>query len=127
MTESALTPQQLQHLRTKLEQKRDQLRQKSGARVRTATRSEEVFSEEGDLANQQADANATLGLAHHEQALLAQVDAALARFERGTFGISEASGEPISFERLDAVPWARADAADAEREEAAEARFRDRG
>jgi DnaK suppressor protein len=118
MTESALTPEQLQHLRIKLEHKRDQLRQKSHQHVRSATRSDEAMSsDEGDLANQQVVVNETLGLANHEQALLVQVEAALARFERGTFGISEESGEPIPFERLDAVPWARTGAAEAEREE----------
>jgi DnaK suppressor protein len=118
LSESALTPEQLRHLRTKLEQKRDQLRQKSHQLVRSATRSEEaVSSEEGDLANQQVNINEALGLASHEQALLVQVEAALARFDRGTFGISEESGEPIPFERLDAVPWARTGAAEAEREE----------
>jgi len=28
------------------------------------------------------------------------------RFEAGTYGISEVTGKPISYERLDALPWA---------------------
>ena len=34
---------------------------------------------------------------------------ALRKIEDGSYGISEASGDPIPFERLHAVPWARTD------------------
>lgn len=118
MPESNLTSEQLRHLREKLEAKRKSLREKSGARVRSATRpDEEQLVEEGDIANQQVSVNESLGLASHEQALLAEVEGALRRIENGTFGVSEESGEPIAFERLDAIPWARANAAEAEHEE----------
>jgi DnaK suppressor protein len=40
----------------------------------------------------------------HDQ--LQQVDAALARVDAGTYGVSEVSGEPIPDERLRAVPTA---------------------
>jgi DnaK suppressor protein len=40
---------------------------------------------------------------------LAEIDAALERIYQSpeTFGISEATGEVIPFERLDVIPWAR--------------------
>lgn len=38
---------------------------------------------------------------------LAEIESALARIERGTFGICEETGEPISLERLLAIPWTR--------------------
>jgi DnaK suppressor protein len=44
--------------------------------------------------------------AHHRQ-VLAQVEAALDRLQRGVYGLDEETGEPISFERLEAVPWRR--------------------
>jgi DnaK suppressor protein len=53
--------------------------------------------------------------AGRDRALLAEVDRALERWERGNFGVSEATGRPISFERLRAVPWTRYDAGEAER------------
>ncbi|MEM1418239.1 MAG: hypothetical protein AAGH15_25310 [Myxococcota bacterium] len=37
---------------------------------------------------------------------LAAVDAALARLEGGTYGLSAESGEPIGASRLRALPWA---------------------
>jgi DnaK suppressor protein len=65
---------------------------------------------------------ATEGLAQHEalagsrhaQRRLAEVEAALARMEAGTYGTSELSGEPIGYARLSAVPWARLTAAEQE-------------
>lgn len=38
-------------------------------------------------------------------ALLTQVDAALARIREGTFGTCQVCGEPIGTRRLAAVPW----------------------
>lgn len=47
---------------------------------------------------------------------LAEIDAAIERLQSAPdqFGISEATGEPIPFERLDIIPWARTGAAGAE-------------
>lgn len=36
-----------------------------------------------------------------------EIDAALARVDDGTYGVDEETGDPISDERLDALPWAR--------------------
>jgi len=44
-----------------------------------------------------------------ERTLLAEIDHALAKFDAGTYGVSEKTGTPISFERLNALPWARQD------------------
>lgn len=46
-------------------------------------------------------------LAANERNLLWAIDHALARIDEGTYGICEVSGEPISYERLEAKPWAR--------------------
>jgi DnaK suppressor protein len=45
-------------------------------------------------------------LAEAERKLLALIERALRKFEDGTYGVSEESGEPIGFERLRAIPWA---------------------
>ena len=42
-----------------------------------------------------------------EGAELAEIDAALERLRRGTYGLCEATGEPIAHARLRAVPWTR--------------------
>jgi RNA polymerase-binding transcription factor DksA len=38
---------------------------------------------------------------------LAEIEAALARLDEGTYGVDEVTGEPIDPERLDALPTAR--------------------
>lgn len=47
-----------------------------------------------------------LGEAELERTRLADVRAALARIEAGTFGSCAVDGEPIEEARLDAAPWA---------------------
>ena len=45
-------------------------------------------------------------LAEAERTLLARIERALRKFENGSYGVSEESGEPIGFERLRVIPWA---------------------
>jgi DnaK suppressor protein len=47
-----------------------------------------------------------VSLLHNEEALLEQVDEALARLTAGTFGRCVECGQPISEERLEAIPYA---------------------
>jgi DnaK suppressor protein len=47
-----------------------------------------------------------LSLLQNSERLLAQVEAALARFERGTYGVCEQCGESIDPARLKALPYA---------------------
>jgi len=53
------------------------------------------------------DRDLVLGLASFEQEGLYEIDAALKRIEDGTYGICELTGEPIPWERLEAIPWTR--------------------
>jgi DnaK suppressor protein len=46
------------------------------------------------------------GLEENAEHLLAEIDAALARIDDGTYGICVACGRPIDEERLAAVPYA---------------------
>jgi RNA polymerase-binding transcription factor DksA len=47
-----------------------------------------------------------LALSAQARAAVEEIDAALARLDNGTYGICQASGEPIPRERLEAIPWA---------------------
>lgn len=42
-----------------------------------------------------------------ERALLGEVERALAKLSDGRYGVSEKTGDPIPYERLVAMPWAR--------------------
>ena len=48
-----------------------------------------------------------LALSNQARQAVEEIDHALAKFDLGTYGICEVSGEPIPRERLEAIPWAR--------------------
>ncbi len=60
---------------------------------------------EGDTLS--AERERDLQLSAQARAAVEEIDHALAKFVKGTYGICEASGEPIPRERLEAIPWAR--------------------
>jgi len=49
----------------------------------------------------------TLGLVDSERKLLKEIEDALGRIEKGTYGFCEDNNEPIPKARLEAIPWAR--------------------
>jgi RNA polymerase-binding protein DksA len=52
------------------------------------------------------DQAAGLALHLNEQSLLAQVEDALERMDKGTYGVCERCGEEIDYARLEAIPHA---------------------
>ena len=60
-----------------------------------------------DAASQEAQRSLSLVAATATYDRIKEVLDAIRRIERGTYGICESTGEPISTERLDSVPWAR--------------------
>jgi len=106
---AGLSEGQLHVLRERLERLRDEL----GARVRreqAVARKAERLSEPLDAAEQTREQDDAVVLAAHDREQLREVEHALAKMASGRYGISEVSGDPIPFERLLAVPWARYDA-----------------
>ncbi len=60
-----------------------------------------------DLGSDTWEQDFTLGLIANEQALVREIDDALARIEDKTYGMCIATDKPISKERLLAKPWAK--------------------
>src|SRR5919199_6267123 len=62
-----------------------------------------------DIGTDAIDTEVATSNAARQSRELAEIDAALERLYRTPerFGICEDSGEPIPFERLDVIPWAR--------------------
>lgn len=60
-----------------------------------------------DLGTDAYEEELALDLIEHEERLLAEVNDALDRIEKGTFGRCEACGEEIPRGRLEALPYAR--------------------
>ena len=60
----------------------------------------------GDVATATFDREMASTLEDNSNHVLAEIDAALARIEDGTYGACENCGRPISAERLEALPYA---------------------
>jgi DnaK suppressor protein len=67
----------------------------------------ERLVEPADAAEQTREQDDAILFTENDRALLAEVEHALAKLDAGQYGVSEASGRPIGFARLEAVPWAR--------------------
>ena len=60
-----------------------------------------------DAASQESQRSLSLVAATATYDQIKEIIDAILRIERGTYGICEITGEPISVERLNSVPWAR--------------------
>jgi DnaK suppressor protein len=68
---------------------------------------EAEVGDEGDVAMRSLARDLVFELTDNERHLLDEVEAALRRIEKGSFGICEANGEKILAARLKAMPYAR--------------------
>ncbi len=119
---AALTKKEVDQLRARLLSERERLHAQTRlAIVREPT---ERAAEAMDEAQASLEQHEALGLAAHERTLLQHIERALKKIEFGTYGVSEDSGEPIGFRRLQAVPWARFTAGEQEAFEARSRQFR---
>jgi len=114
----ALTHTQLQHLERRLHEERTRLLDQLHA-FNPTTSPESLQESAGDLSKfpthpadlgtdvSTEELELTIGSRNSQE--LAEIDAALARLitSPDTFGDDEQTGEPIPFERLDIIPYAR--------------------
>ncbi|HEY7376818.1 MAG TPA: TraR/DksA family transcriptional regulator [Polyangia bacterium] len=107
---AGLNEDQLTILRGRLEQLRADLRRRIQREQSVARESDaDQAIEEVDAAEQTREQDDAVRFANHDRDRLDEIERALQKISTGRYGISEVSGEPIPFERLRAVPWARAD------------------
>ena len=60
-----------------------------------------------DTGTDNFERDVALSLLSSDQDILYEIDEAIKRIEKGTYGICELTGKPIPKARLDAIPWAR--------------------
>lgn len=60
-----------------------------------------------DAASAQESRLRARGMVEQHRQAINEMDAACRRLENGSYGVSETTGEPIDYERLLLVPWAR--------------------
>ena len=116
--EMALTPAQLLHLEKRLHEERTRLLdQLHGFEETTSPESMQDSSGDlskypthpADLGTDVSNEDIELSIGSRVSQELGEIDAALSRMATSpeTFGLDEQSGEPIPFERLDIIPYAR--------------------
>jgi DnaK suppressor protein len=107
-TEKPLTKKELEKFKQKLNAYRDEVATRIRDRASTA-RVEDFneLTEEIDQAAHASEEAFNMRLLDKEVKLLREIEAALRKFDEGTYGICEGTGEPIERRRLEARPWTR--------------------
>lgn len=114
--EAPLTPAEIDHFAEQLLVKRRQLlgdvdqmegKNPDGTKSSSSGDLSNMPIHMADIGTDNYEQEFTLGLIESERNLLRQIDLALLKVERGTYGIGEVTGSPIGRARLQAKPWAR--------------------
>jgi len=93
-------------------QMRDYLLNRQGELVKDASEEQPAFSlHMADAGTDSFDRDFALSRVSSEQDAVYEIDEALIRIRRGTYGVCELTGKPIEQKRLEAIPWARFSAA----------------
>ena len=113
--EAQISAEDIERFRAMLQQKRWELAQNLAhlgsdptdeARLGSGTESN-LPTHPADRGTDEYERDLSASLLARERAQLIEVDDALRRIEDGTYGLCQATGEPIGKERLRAKPWAR--------------------
>jgi len=102
-----LTLEDLHRLRAKLVEERELVKVRLERHMNEAMEDSDNLPDEMDIASRHTEQAYLLRLADKEKKLLKEIDHALAKFERGNYGICEGTGEPIGLRRLELRPWTR--------------------
>jgi DnaK suppressor protein len=104
-----------------LQFKREILNQIQARRLEFSER--DFRGDEADLSASMLSENQMYASHRRNRERLLEIESALARIERGRFGICEETEEPIEAERLRAIPWTRLSIEGAEIREALKRRY----
>jgi len=101
-----LTPEQLQELKQLLLLRKREISQRLEEFVKRQLTQPEEIGDEIDHAEREVERLKAIRLRERESRYLKKVEYALQKIQEGTYGICEACGKPISYERLKARPVA---------------------
>ena len=100
----------MDELRSSLEEHRDSLRKEivaQGADPDSDDLGADLDRGFADSAHSTAERARLIALVTELRNNLKDVEVALSKTDRGTYGVCERCGRPIGAERLEAIPWAR--------------------
>lgn len=112
---SHLTAKQLKSLRQQLQSQKQDLEQRIaqsdhlGLSQSMREQTGELSTNDnhpGDLGSEMFERGKDIALLENEERLLARVKDALEQMDQGDYGVCQECGQPISYERLEAVPYA---------------------
>lgn len=73
-----------------------------------ASREDCSIADAAEAANLREEVGRAMGIAEQHNHTIGEIDHTLRKLTAGNYGISEVSGEPIGYQRLLLIPWARA-------------------
>ncbi len=110
---SPLKPKDLEYFRDLLIQKRRELlgdvqsMEEEALQSTSGSNLSNLPMHMADMGTDNYEQEFTLGLVEKDRQMLHEINIALDKIRRGTFGICEGTGKPITRARLEAKPWAR--------------------
>ncbi|MDZ7260700.1 MAG: TraR/DksA family transcriptional regulator [candidate division KSB1 bacterium] len=99
--------ERLAHFKQLLESYKAEIINKAASKVMDFEGHEDEFADWADRASHDESKNFLLFLEDGEAKELREIDFALSKIERGTYGLCENCENPISEERLEAIPTTR--------------------
>ena len=104
---NGLNATQLAGLKSKLLTARAELITRRSDQLRDGLGLGAEVEDEGDASVRANTEDELLTRVESERAQLVEIERALRKFDSGEYGLDEQTGEPIEYERLTALPWAR--------------------
>ena len=102
-----IRPQWAPYYRHLVELRERLLHQMSGLAKESAEEMASYSLHMADSGTDNFDRDFALSLLSSDQDAIYEIEEALKRIERGTYGICELTGKPIPLTRLEAIPWTR--------------------
>jgi len=102
-----IKPEWAKYYNTLLDLRERLLSQMSGLAKESAEEMDSYSLHMADSGTDNFDRDFALSLLSSDQDAIYEIDEALKRIQRGTYGVCELTGKPIPKARLDAIPWTR--------------------
>jgi RNA polymerase-binding transcription factor DksA len=105
--EAKIKPDWVKYYNNLLELRQRLLEQMSGLAKESAEEMASYSLHMADSGTDNFDRDFALSLLSSDQDAIYEIEEALKRIEKGTYGVCELTGKPIPKARLDAIPWTR--------------------
>ena len=108
-TDAELDFDQLESLAARMSEKRRELTERvEQLEQEMVIKDDCSHADAADAASAQENRLRARGLVEQHRQVIKEIDAAYRRLQLGSYGVSQYTGEPINYQRLLLIPWARA-------------------